>query len=240
MSPNPIRPSALSLRSVRALARAALAVAALVAVAASVAAPPALAAGGSSKKQPKKVETDTDKATAHYNAGLAARDRAWELEDRLEGAAEAERAGLEKQIAGQFETAIRELEKAVAADPQMAEAHGSLGYALRRTGDFEAALAAYDRALELDATYAPALEYRAEAYLGLDRPDDAKRDYAVLVGVDRPLAAALLDAMRGWIEARRAADARPKAELDALAAWVEDETAALGRVAVAETRKGGW
>ena len=53
-----------------------------------------------------------------------------------------------------------------------------------------------DRALELAPDYGEAIEYRAEAYLGLDRIDDAKKAYMQLFNLDRALADELMEAMR--------------------------------------------
>src|SRR5207249_4008968 len=49
-----------------------------------------------------------------------------------------------------------------------------------------------------------AIEYRAEAYLGLDRVEEAKKAYMALFTGDRGRADELLQAMKGWVEKRRA------------------------------------
>src|SRR5258705_2213412 len=79
-----------------------------------------------------------------------------------------------------------------------------MGFALRKSGDYTAALEAYDRALTLSPAYTPAIEYRAEAYLNLDRVEDAKTAYMGLFPSDRSRADELLTAMKGWIEKRLA------------------------------------
>lgn len=70
--------------------------------------------------------------------------------------------------------AVAHLRRATAAAPDDADAWNLLGFALRKGGDFPAALAAYDRALTLAPQHKGALEYLGEAYLQLGRPDDAR------------------------------------------------------------------
>lgn len=64
-------------------------------------------------------------------------------------------------------------------------------------------LEAYDKALALEKNYTPAIEYRAEAYLGLDRLDDVKSAYMVLFNADRKRADELAAAMQKYVEKRQ-------------------------------------
>jgi tetratricopeptide (TPR) repeat protein len=63
---------------------------------------------------------------------------------------------------------------AVDARPWLDNAYNLMGFAHRKLGDYDAALAAYERALDLNPHNRGALEYLGEAYLELDRPDDAE------------------------------------------------------------------
>lgn len=205
---------------------------ALALVAVTTAALPALAAGGTKQKTDEaEAASPTEQAKMDYNRGIVARDQAWKLEERLASADADQRAKIEKRIAKNYAAAARHYESAIANNPRFHQAYSSLGYALRKQGEFAEALAAYNKALEIEPTYAEALEYRGEAYLGLDRPEDAKRDYSVLVGRDRSRAAQLLHSMKAWAAARDAA---------AVAAWVDDELASLGDVAFDANGKGVW
>jgi cytochrome c-type biogenesis protein CcmH/NrfG len=62
----------------------------------------------------------------------------------------------------------------VRLNPRLHEAFSSLGYAYRKTGDFDQALQAYERALVLAPGYAAAIEYQAEAHLGLNRTTETQ------------------------------------------------------------------
>jgi tetratricopeptide (TPR) repeat protein len=126
-------------------------------------------------------------------------------------------------------------EEATQAAPTMAEAWNGLGYTSRKVGDYTAALAAYDKALELKPGYPEATEYRAEAYLALGRIEEAKQAYLELFASNREIAGKLLAAMQKWIEGAKAGgDAAKAAELSK---WVAErsqiaaQTASLTRAA---------
>ena len=187
----------------------------------------AVAAGGSS--------TNTGSATASvpsdpkmmardsYNRALKYRDKAWEYEAKARAAAENDRAKLEKKAHKEYEKARKALQSAVGNDPELYQAHSSLGYVLRKVGDYDASLAAYNRALEINPRYTEAIEYRAEAYLGLNRIADAKDAYMELYRTDRKRADELMTAMREWVAARTADAAGVDPALVAeFSGWVEE------------------
>jgi tetratricopeptide (TPR) repeat protein len=80
----------------------------------------------------------------------------------------------------------------------MYEAHTYIGYVNRKLGNHVEALGAYDTALRLKPDYARAIEYQGEAYLALDRFEDAKRNYLRLYALDQAQADTLLSAMHDW------------------------------------------
>ena len=125
-----------------------------------------------------------------------------------------------------YEAALAEFTIAVSHKPKMHESWNYIGYAQRHLGDYTAALQAYDHALALKSDYAEAIEYRGEAYLGLNRIDDARNAYLELYANARPLADQLLAAMEAWVGARREAPngLDPQA-LEAFAKWVEERSA---------------
>jgi tetratricopeptide (TPR) repeat protein len=172
----------------------------------------ALAAGGSPAPVPRSPGatssprlTPEQQAALSYNAGLRHKDKA----DALAKKAEAEtsdarkRARLEASARKEYEKARKDFLAATEKNPGMFQAHGGLGYVHRKLGDHAAALEAYDRALELEPNYTPAIEYRAEAYLGLNRLEEAKSAYMTLFNADRARADELAAAMRAWLEKRR-------------------------------------
>jgi lipoprotein NlpI len=64
---------------------------------------------------------------------------------------------------GDFAAAEQVLAEAVAADPKLAQAWNALGFAKMLQRKYEAAVADFDRALQLDPNYANAQQNRASA-----------------------------------------------------------------------------
>jgi tetratricopeptide (TPR) repeat protein len=128
-----------------------------------------------------------------------------------------------KQARKEYEAALKDFQAAADAAPDNYRAHNGAGYALRKLGNYERALASYERALVLAPTSSEAIEYRAEAYLGLNRLDAAKQSYMHLFVHDRSASHVLMKAMKAWVEAHRAqpAGVEPSA-IDAFDAWVRE------------------
>lgn len=200
---------------------------------------PTFAAGGSSVPSADPA----DQATEAYNRGLAGRDKAWQLEAQAESSSDPkQRAKLEQKAQKEYAKAIRAFRSATEADPTMHQAFSSLGYVLRRSGQYEDSLEAYNQALELEPGYAEAIEYRAEAYLGLNRLDEVKEAYMLLFRDDRERAAELMSAMQRWIEAHQSepGDLDPAA-IDKFSVWVRDRAEISGNTARHESDTDrGW
>ena len=141
---------------------------------------------------------------------------------RLENAERLE-AGNPKAARKEFEAAAKDLHTATVHAPDDYRAHNALGYSYRKIGNYTRALESYDRALQLAPGFPEAIEYRAEAYLGLSRLDEAKSAYMQLFVADRTASNVLLKAMKKWVATRRAEPAGvDAATVDAFAAWVSE------------------
>lgn len=166
----------------------------------------------------KKEETNAPKksaealATDALNGGLTKLASA----DRMETANP-------KDARKAYEAALKDLQTAVSHAPDNYKAHSGIGYAYRKLGHFDRALESYDRALALAPSYTEAIEYRAEAYLGLNRIEDAKRAYMQLFVADRTTSNVLMKVMKAWIVKRKAAPAGIDASaLAAFETWVQE------------------
>ncbi len=84
-------------------------------------------------------------------------------------------AGKKAADAGDYETAVGNLKKAVATDPTSADAYNLLGYSYRKLGDTDAAFENYQTALRLDRRHLGAHEYLGELYLEMDNVAEAKK-----------------------------------------------------------------
>ncbi|MEM8769207.1 MAG: tetratricopeptide repeat protein [Pseudomonadota bacterium] len=183
--------------------------------------PPGLGAGtpGASAEPVPEGETASSAARTHYAAGMAYKAEAWSHEAAaLEATDAATQATAEAAARAAFEAAITAFGKALKLDLKDHEAANELGYALRRTGNYQKALGAYNFALTIKPDFYPAVEYRGEAYLALGRLQDAKDAYMTLFRNEPVLAAQLLEAM-----AAKATDAE-------FAAWVAERQQIAARL----------
>ena len=199
-----------------------------LALAFSLAVPGLAAASGSNAMQPPRQQmpapSPEQEAVEYYNDGISYRDKAekYEKEAVAENDA-AKKAKLLEKSKSSHEASIKKFLKAVAKNPQMVPAWGSLGYAYRKTGNYPVALEAYDKALALEKNYTPAIEYRAEAYLGLGRLDEVKAAYMTLFNADRKRADELTSAIDRWLEQKKADPAGvDPAKLEDFGKWASE------------------
>ena len=86
-----------------------------------------------------------------------------------------------------WKKAIDFLSKAVQTGPSDSNAHNLLGYAYRKTGNFEASFAHYKEALKLDPANKHAHEYIGEAYLLTGNLATAEQHLADLQKICSPI-----------------------------------------------------
>ncbi len=167
--------------------------------------------------------TPQQNAVASYKDGIKHRDKAVKYEEKVAlETRDKQRAKLQKKIEKEYGKAIKDFESAIEYFPGYYEVHGSLGYALRKVGRFDDSLAAYNASLKINPSYGDAIEYRGEAFLGLNRIDDAKEAYMVLFQNEPPLAKQLLTAMQEWVAARRDdAKGLDSADVEHFADWIQ-------------------
>jgi len=180
---------------------------------------------GSAPMPTMQQKSPHDQAVDYYNNAERRIDGLTRTHDEMKAAAATDpqkAAKLQARLAKGLENAAADLERAVKNDPALFQAWSELGFTYRKMGKFKESLEAYDKALQISPDYTPALEYRAEAYLGLNRLDEAKKTYTDLFSGDRPKADALLLSMKSYVAARRTDPAGlDAAQLDAFGKWVE-------------------
>jgi tetratricopeptide (TPR) repeat protein len=158
--------------------------------------------GGGSSSAPHM--SPAQMAASHYNDVLKQQQKADEYNKEAEGTEDAKkRAKIEANANKYYEKARDNYQGALRLDSTLFQAYGALGYVLRRLGDYDGSLASYAHALEIQPGYSPAIEYRGEAFLGLNRIEDAKAAYMSLFNNDRPRATELSNAMTKWLAARK-------------------------------------
>lgn len=183
-----------------------------------------------------------DSARTFYDGGQRRLDKAAKLHAEMKEATDpAIAAKLKGKLDKTLEGAVADFNRAVKNDPNLFQAYSELGFTLRKLGRYDQSLAAYDRALEIQPGFAAAIEYRAEAHLGLNRLDEARQAYATLYAGDRPRADILFEAMRTWVAARRADPAGVDAQqIDQFAAWVDQRSALHPNAVAANASVRSW
>jgi tetratricopeptide (TPR) repeat protein len=188
--------------------------------------------------EPAAAASANPQAQAALESGLAALKEA-EVLDASAPAATGGPKKLPPALKDAYTRARSQFQDATQRDATIAEAWNGLGYSQRKLGDYNKALASYARALSLRPGYPEATEYRGEAYLGLNRIDDAKRAYLDLFATNRSLAERLLGAMKHWVDGNGGAENSPAADL---AKWIEERSQIAAQTA-SLTREGtsaGW
>jgi tetratricopeptide (TPR) repeat protein len=205
--------------------------------------PTVWAAGGGPVSMPSmsspREQSPEDQAKSVYNDGVRdvrKADRFDASATQLTDANKKEKALREAH--DHYASSLTKFMQAAKLDPNMHEAWNYVGYTNRKLGNYDVALAAYERALALHPGYPEALEYRGEAFLALNRISDAQQSYLDLFAANRGLADKLLTAMKGWIDSQRtAASGSDATAVDALDKWVQERAQIAGQTA-ALTREG--
>ena len=125
------------------------------------------ASGTENSQATARQQAEQSYALAYEEVGKAKKD----LED-----------GKAKNAQKHFKRALESCEKAVSFDDRYHEAWNLLGYAARKSGDYDKAFKAYERCLAIKPDYAPAREYLGEAWLD---KGDAKKAREQLVWLER-------------------------------------------------------
>lgn len=221
-----------------------LAVVATCAALANIATHAAPVGGGGASSLPSapaRERTPEEMARSAFNSGLRQIKKADGYADDAEEASKPEkRAKAGKKALAAYEEAAGHFQKSLEHAPANHEAWNYLGYAQRHVGRHEAALASYARALKLNPGFPEAIEYRAEAYIALNRFDEAREAYLDLFSRARPLADRLLASMKKHVTARQQAPEGVSPEaLEAFAKWVEERATIAQQTASLGTGSGG-
>ena len=181
-----------------------------------------------------REQTPQQKAQEAYNDGVRdvkKADKAQAAAAQATDAGKKDKAAHEAQ--DRYAGALAKFQQATQLDSTLHEAWNYLGYANRKLGHYDEALAAYGKALTIKPGFADALEYRGEAYLALNRIPDAQQAYLDLYAGNRALAGKLLTAMKNWVADQRARPAGgTAASLDDLDKWIQERAQIAGQTAV--------
>jgi len=181
---------------------------------------PAPSGGGPSASMP--VVTPEQLAAQAYNSGISHKNKGLKYEADAEKATK-DREKILGKAKDEYGKALKDFKKALDLKPDAYQAFNGMGFALRKSGEPAKALEMYDKALALAPGFPDALEYRGEAYLALNRIDDAKAAYLDLFAKDRDQAAQLMKVMTEWVAKRQADPAGvDPAAVAAFDTWIKD------------------
>ncbi len=138
-------------------------------------APPVSAFWGK-KKSPEEQQQERDKkAVKEYNKGLDKMAKASKHAKESDSTfAFNYRATQNAKARKDYQRALEKFDKALELNPEMYEAYSESGFCQRKLGRLDKSLTAYETCLSLKPDYAPAIEYRGEAFLALNLPDSAQ------------------------------------------------------------------
>jgi tetratricopeptide (TPR) repeat protein len=204
----------------------------------------AAAAVGNSMPKPARPLTPEEMAVAAYNSGHEHREKGVKAEEKAERAArESDRVKEQKKAREEYESAFKDFRKAAELNPQLPQAYNGMGFVYRKLGDHTKSLEMYDKAIALAPNFPDAIEYRGEAYLALNRLDDAKQAYLTLFAMDRKVAGVLLKAMTDYVAKKKSdpSGVDPDA-LSAFEGWIRERSgvAEATRAMAVEPRHGIW
>jgi tetratricopeptide (TPR) repeat protein len=170
------------------------------------------------------VITPEQLAAQAYNSGIGHKNKGLKLEADAEKATK-DREKILGKAKDEYGKALKDFKKALDLKPDAYQAFNGMGFALRKTGDPAKALEMYDKALSLAPGFPDAVEYRGEAFLALNRIDDAKAAYMELFAKDREQAAQLMKSMTEWVAKRQAEPAGvDPAVVTAFDGWIKERS----------------
>jgi len=189
--------------------------------------------GGSSGMVTATPRSPADAAKSAYNAGVRNIKKALDYDaDEAKASTPEKAAKAHEKAQKAYRDSLSSFIDAVGADQKMYEAWNYLGFANRHLGNYDDALSSYAKALEINPNYPNAIEYRGEAYLGLNQIEEAKGAYMALFRDSRPLADELMVAMHHWADARRKdAQGLSSADVEAFAKWMDERTGIAAQTA---------
>lgn len=189
--------------------------------------------GGSMSSPPPSGQSRSphDQAVDYYNGGERRLEKLTKMHEEMKAQTDPQRAAaLQQKITRGLEAAQGDFERAVKNDANLFQAYSELGFTLRKLGKYTESLDAYNKALEIQPGFSPAVEYRAEAYLGLNQLDEVKKAYTELFAGDRPRADILMVSMTSWIIDRRTnANGLDTQKLDEFSKWVDQRQTIAGQ-----------
>jgi hypothetical protein len=159
-----------------------------------------------------------------FAAGVKSLNRAREFEEVAAKATNPDKkAGAMEKVGDAYYKALDQFTEALSNKGDMVDAWNYAGFVHLRLGAFNESIDDYNHTLALKPDLLEAVEHRGEAYMAVDRLDDAKASYMNLFNHARPLADHLMLSMQKWVESHRAvANGMRAADIDSFDKWMQE------------------
>ena len=179
--------------------------------------------GGDQPSAPPEVKPDAAAKKA-YSAGVKSLTKAREYEEIAAKAPNADKkTDALVKVSDAYGRALDQFTEALSNNGDMFEAWNNVGYIHLRLGAFNESIDDYNHTLRLKPDLLEAIERRAEAFMGVDRLEDAKAAYMDLFNHARPLADQLMVTMQKWQEDHlAAANGMRPADIASFGKWVQE------------------
>lgn len=168
------------------------------------------------------VEKPDAAARKAYAAGVKSLSKAHEAEEAAAKATDPDKKAKELgKVNDAYGRALDQFTDALSNNGDMVDAWNDAGYVHLRLGAYNEAIDDYKHTLALKPELWDAIEHRGEAYMAVDRLDDAKAAYMDLFNHNRPLADQLMVSMQKWLDGHRtAANGMSAADIDSFGKWL--------------------
>src|SRR5258708_14170227 len=150
----------------------------------------------SSTQSTEKPDAAAKKA---FNAGVKSLNKAREYEEVAAKATNPDKKGAAMdKVSDAYGRALDQFTEALRNKGDMFEAWNHVGYIHLRLGAYGESIDDYNHTLALKPDLLEAIEQRAQAYMGVEPPDDAKNACIEIFHHARPLADQMVVTMRNW------------------------------------------
>ncbi|HEX3846907.1 MAG TPA: tetratricopeptide repeat protein [Steroidobacteraceae bacterium] len=186
----------------------------------------------SSSPQSEKPDAAARKA---YKAAMKSLEKAREYEEAAAKATNPDKKAAEMDKVGDaYNRALDQFTEALGNKADMLDAWNNVGYIHLKLGAYNESIDDYNHVLESKPDVLEAVEHRGEAFVAVNRLEDAEASYMDLFNHERPLADQLMASMQKWRDAHRAAPNGVRAaDIDAFAKWLGERDAIAKQTASA-------
>ena len=163
-------------------------------------------------------------ATKAYTAGKKSLAKAKDFETAAAAAQNPDkRSNALEKMGDAYNRALDQFTEALSNKGDMYDAWNQVGYIHLRLGAYAESIDDYNHTLALKPDLYEATFHRGEAYLAIDRLEDAKGAYLDLFNHARPLADRLMVSMQSWLAVHRTdSNGMRAADVDAFDKWLQE------------------